>query len=182
MRQNTSKQVKIGFGSTSDWLRKWGEIFQPIAVDVYKCKGKAIIILACEYSRLSCRSSPLGTFRFSCETSLGARSEESWLHSQATTLQQPISLDCTSTPSSERSTIVTCAFKLSDCPLPIHTSTFAAPFSRKCRTAMHSTVCPLHTAISRLRHMSSGSHKREYALRKNEKQNGDDSCTYPKSN
>ena len=29
-RENACEQVTIGFGFTSDWLRKWREIFQPI--------------------------------------------------------------------------------------------------------------------------------------------------------
>ena len=61
--------------------------------------------------------------------------------------------------------MVTCPLRSSDCPLPTHTSTLEVSPSLKCRTVMHSTVCPLHTTISRLRQISSGLHKREYACR-----------------
>ena len=30
MQENLHVQVTIGFGFTSDWLRKWGEFLQPI--------------------------------------------------------------------------------------------------------------------------------------------------------
>lgn len=37
----------------------------------------------------------------------------------------------TSTPMSERSTMVTCPLRSSDCPLPTHTSTLGVSFSVK---------------------------------------------------
>ena len=29
-RENTCKKVKIGFGFTSDWMKTWREVFEPI--------------------------------------------------------------------------------------------------------------------------------------------------------
>ncbi len=31
-RENVREQVTVGFGFTSDWLRKWREFFKPITV------------------------------------------------------------------------------------------------------------------------------------------------------
>lgn len=72
-----------------------------------------------------------------------------------------LTIDFTSTPLSQRSMMATCALVSSDWPLPTQTSTFGTFSSSKCRTTIHSTVCPLDTAISRLRQISSGSHNRE---------------------